>query len=48
MAFFFLCLFTFIMFFQPAFVFESLAPYRPYRYSAIIAILALPSGSMVV
>lgn len=40
MAFFFLCLFTFIMFFQPAFVFESLAPYRPYRYSAIIAILA--------
>jgi len=40
MAFFFLCLFTFIMFFQPAFVFESLAPYRPYRYSAIIAIVS--------
>jgi len=38
MAFFFLCLFTFVMFFQPAFVFPGLAPYRPYRYSAIIAI----------
>lgn len=40
MAFFFLNVFTFIMFFQPAFVFESLAPYRPYRYSAIIAIVS--------
>jgi len=40
MAFFFLCLFTFVMFFQPAYVFEWLAPYRPYRYSAILAIVS--------
>lgn len=40
MAFFFLNVFTFIMFFQPTFVFPALAPYRPYRYSAIIAIVS--------
>ena len=39
MAFFFLNVFTFIMFFQPVSVFPALAPYRPYRYSAIIAIV---------
>ncbi|MCD6185775.1 MAG: O-antigen ligase family protein [Deltaproteobacteria bacterium] len=40
MAFFFLNVFTFIMFFQPVSVFPALAPYRPYRYSAIIALIS--------
>ncbi|WDN87078.1 hypothetical protein BuS5_00046 [Desulfosarcina sp. BuS5] len=40
MAFFFLNVFTFIMFFQPVFIFPVLAPYRPYRYSAIIALIS--------
>ena len=39
MAFFALELFTFIMFFQPAVVFPWLVPYRPYRYSAILALI---------
>ena len=40
MAFFLLCLFTFVMFFQPSFVWPALAQYRPYRYSAIAAIVS--------
>jgi len=39
MAFFFLLLFTFVMFFQPAFVFPALEPIQPYRYSALAALL---------
>jgi len=39
MAFFFLNLFTFIMFFQPGVVFPALASYRPYRYAAIVALI---------
>jgi len=39
MAFFFLNVFTFVMFFQPAYVWPTLAPYRPYRYAGIIAII---------
>ena len=39
MAFFFLSLFTFIMFFQPVSVFPGMAIYSPYRYSAIIAFI---------
>ena len=38
MAFFFLNVFTFVMFFQPFSVFPFLAVFRPYRYSAILAI----------
>jgi len=38
MAFFFLCLFTFVMFFQPVGVFPELEPIRPYRYSALLAL----------
>ncbi len=38
MAFFFLLLFTFIIFFQPAFVFPALEPIQPYRYSALAAL----------
>lgn len=40
MAFLVLNLFTFVMFFQPTSVWPALAPYRPYRYSAIAAIIS--------
>jgi putative inorganic carbon (hco3(-)) transporter len=39
MAFFALSIFTFIMFFQPTYVFPALEPYRPYRVAAIMAII---------
>ena len=39
MAFFFLNLFTFVMFFQPVAVFPFLEPYHPYRYSAYVALI---------
>lgn len=40
MAFFFLSIFTFIMFFQPAYVFPELVPLRPYRHSALLALIS--------
>ncbi|HPQ45619.1 MAG TPA: hypothetical protein PKZ42_15485 [Syntrophales bacterium] len=40
MAFFFLQLFAFVMFFQPVFVFPALVPLRPYQSSALLALAA--------
>lgn len=37
MAFTFLKIFIFVMFFQPVYTFPSLEPFRPYKYSAILA-----------
>lgn len=45
MAFFFLCLFTFIMFFQPTFVFPVLLPICPYRLSLLLALGAFMLSS---